>query len=673
MSKVFLLGAWLLHSIVLAHSAAFLQDSFIYTNGSLVSVSAGAWTTHSGVTGEVAVVSGRTFLSQNNSEDVSTTLPGQPYTAASGAVLYASFNISFARLPAGSGGYFAHFKGGTTFRGRIFATTNGAATGSFRIGVANGDNAPSAVLETNLNLNAAYKVVLRYALSNATATLWLNPASENADGIPASDVVSTINMTSFALRQSLSSGSGMGELWVDDLLVGTQFTDVISNSSSANPPLLTTQPQNQSVNEGAAASFTVEVTGSPPLQYQWQFNGTNLAAATNATLTITNVSLGQTGAYLIVVSNSVGSITSQAANLTISPAPTLGSFTLLTYNVEGNGATNWSTKSLQIQAIGRQVVYLNPDIITFNEIPYAYTYEMTNFVNAYLPGYALAMNSGTDGYIRSVVASRFPIMRSQKWLDGVSLIPYGDTNHFARDLFEAEISVPRFSEPLHVFVTHLKAYGDSASAAQRAAEASAISNFFVNGFLTTNGNRPYVLTGDLNEDINRPPSSSQQPLQRLVNFATGLHLTTPLNPTNHDDRTISIQSGLSARFDYILPCGLLFTNIQGSEVFRTDLLNPTPPGLLKFDDKTASDHLPVLMTFNNPYEVPFRITSLSLSNQLLTLRWVTSTGRVYRVESSLDLKTWTAFPTNQTATGTNLTLQTSPGGSRQFYRVSRLP
>jgi hypothetical protein len=59
--------------------------------------------------------------------------------------------------------------------------------------------------------------------------------------------------------------------------------------------------------------------------------------------------------------------------------------TLLTYNVEGNGATNWSTNAPQVQAIGRELVYLNPDIITFNEIPSPYLWQMTNWVKAF-PG-----------------------------------------------------------------------------------------------------------------------------------------------------------------------------------------------------------------------------------------------------------------------------------------------
>jgi hypothetical protein len=104
--------------------------------------------------------------------------------------------------------------------------------------------------------------------------------------------------------------------------------------------------------------------------------------------------------------------------------------------------------------------------------------------------------------------------------------------------------------------------------------------------LTTNALHPYVLTGDLNEDINRPVSTNQ-PVQRLISAPTGLQLTPPRNPFNSDDRTWSIQGGLSVRLDYLLPCSLLFSNIASSQI-RTDLLTNSPPSWQR--TTSPSDH-----------------------------------------------------------------------------------
>jgi endonuclease/exonuclease/phosphatase family metal-dependent hydrolase len=176
----------------------------------------------------------------------------------------------------------------------------------------------------------------------------------------------------------------------------------------------------------------------------------------------------------------------------------------VTYNVKGNFATNWTTDGPQLQAIGRQMSHLDPDIITFNEIPYGKTYEMTNFINVFLPGYFMATNSGVAAdVIRSVILSRYPITRSQAWLSNASLTNFGYAGTFTRDLFEAEITVPGASEPLHVFTTHLKSGPDVDSQDRRAAEANCVSNFLVTVFIPSHGYRPYVLAGDLNETFDR--------------------------------------------------------------------------------------------------------------------------------------------------------------------------
>ncbi|HKI69478.1 MAG TPA: hypothetical protein VKA67_07815, partial [Verrucomicrobiae bacterium] len=375
-------------------------------------------------------------------------------------------------------------------------------------------------------------------------------------------------------------------------------------------------------------------------------------------------------------------------NLTVSfgtistnpPPPDNVAFSLLTYNVAGNGVADWSTNSPQVQAIGRELMYLDPDIITFNEIPYTNTYQMANWMMAFLPGYFLATNSVTDGYIRSVIANRFPIARSKRWLAHSSLAAFGYSGVFTRDLFEAEIDVPGFPQPLHVFVTHLKAtsgtpYQDDAD--KRAAEASAISNFFATTYLTgTSQFQPYIVSGDMNEDIYRPDTAKYvtgQPIQRITSPPTGLKLTTPVNPTSDSDLTLSIRGTLDVRFDYILPCALLFSNINTSQVFRTDLLSPVPPGLLSDDDKTASDHLPVLMVFNNPYNQPFHVLSVARTNQTVMLQWQSVIGQSYHLEVSPDLTNWTTYANDLVATGANFTFSTNVSGDQNFFRVYRWP
>jgi hypothetical protein len=81
-------------------------------------------------------------------------------------------------------------------------------------------------------------------------------------------------------------------------------------------PVITAQPTNQTVIVGANATITLGA-GNNPTSFQWRFNGTKIPNATNSSLTLTNVQLSDTGKYSVVVSNSVGSVTSSNATLTV--------------------------------------------------------------------------------------------------------------------------------------------------------------------------------------------------------------------------------------------------------------------------------------------------------------------------------------------------------------------
>jgi hypothetical protein len=57
---------------------------------------------------------------------------------------------------------------------------------------------------------------------------------------------------------------------------------------------------------GSTARLTVLATGNQPLQFQWEFNGTDLPQRTSATLILTPIRLSHEGAYSVRVWNSEG-------------------------------------------------------------------------------------------------------------------------------------------------------------------------------------------------------------------------------------------------------------------------------------------------------------------------------------------------------------------------------
>lgn len=95
----------------------------------------------------------------------------------------------------------------------------------------------------------------------------------------------------------------------------------LSVQSLSVPPAISYQPNNATATVGSSASFSVGATGSVPLTYQWNLNGTAIAGATGPVLSLANVQAGDAGTYTVTVENPAGSTTSAGAVLTVSSSP----------------------------------------------------------------------------------------------------------------------------------------------------------------------------------------------------------------------------------------------------------------------------------------------------------------------------------------------------------------
>jgi hypothetical protein len=75
------------------------------------------------------------------------------------------------------------------------------------------------------------------------------------------------------------------------------------------------------VTAGQTATFAVAATGTAPLSYQWQKNGTAISGATSSSYTTPATTSSDNGAqFTVTASNSAGSATSNAATLTVNAA-----------------------------------------------------------------------------------------------------------------------------------------------------------------------------------------------------------------------------------------------------------------------------------------------------------------------------------------------------------------
>src|SRR6059058_2664570 len=132
---------------------------------------------------------------------------------------------------------------------------------------------------------------LPISISGATSASYTTPATTSAD-----------NSAKFVVVVSNTAGSA------------TSNAATLTVSAGAVAPSITVQPANQTVTVGQTATFTVVATGTAPLSYQWQKNGTAISGATSASYTTPATTSADNGAqFVVVVSNTAGSVTSNAA------------------------------------------------------------------------------------------------------------------------------------------------------------------------------------------------------------------------------------------------------------------------------------------------------------------------------------------------------------------------
>jgi len=91
----------------------------------------------------------------------------------------------------------------------------------------------------------------------------------------------------------------------------TSSVATVTVGTVATAPSITSQPVSLTVNAGEDAALSVTASGTGPLSYQWRKDGTTITGATNAGYIATAA-----GSYSVVVSNSVGSVTSGTAVVT---------------------------------------------------------------------------------------------------------------------------------------------------------------------------------------------------------------------------------------------------------------------------------------------------------------------------------------------------------------------
>jgi hypothetical protein len=183
-----------------------------------------------------------------------------------------------------------------------------------KLGGCNPIDTSPAPLAVNVDSTATFHVATSRADSADILTYqWMKDGAAIAGATNTVYTIASATLTDAGAYTVAVTVSGTG------LTFTSQEAKLTVNASGTTAPQIITQPQSKTVTSGGSVTFTVTATGTPAPTYQWQKANSPITGATSATYTIPSVQSSDQGNYTVVVANSAGSVTSNAAALTVQP------------------------------------------------------------------------------------------------------------------------------------------------------------------------------------------------------------------------------------------------------------------------------------------------------------------------------------------------------------------
>ena len=274
---------------------------------------------------------------------------GDPGTGDTSA---ARWGDSFDVRGSGANAQLAAGAGGSATVGAVFTTTDGLTFTARKItniaantiAFGSGDTlwtkrSGTALRQVGFNLTTGVGTILVTApttiVPNALVGIGVNASSNLLGGINLNTAtddfrlydISLVNDVAIIDQENFPADNANGNAAAASDLSGDIVVALDTNNGlmvfrvlkTVSAPAFATQPASLTILEGGTGALSANVSGTRPISFQWQFNGTNLTGATAATLTFTAVTPAQAGTYTLIASNAAGQVTSNPAILTVEP------------------------------------------------------------------------------------------------------------------------------------------------------------------------------------------------------------------------------------------------------------------------------------------------------------------------------------------------------------------
>jgi hypothetical protein len=275
-------------------------------------------------------------------------------------------------------------------------------------------------------------VALTYSQTTSNAVLYLN-GTVVAQGLLGSFVPLTTANLYLGVRVAGAGSPAYFSGLLDEVdlfsrALSAAEVQALCNAGSAGrclSPWIYLQPQATSVTANHNATFSVTAVGYHPLAYQWQYEGVNLAGATNSTLTLSNVQPSSAGAYSVLVTNGYGSALSSNANLSVNVALIYANGQLLT-NAQYTFGGSVTLELTNAYANGDLFYTLDGTQPTFASSMYTGPLVITNSCTIWVLGYSPDFTQSGDS--QPVVIQILPVYTVQAITAGGGTIFLNPTN-----------------------------------------------------------------------------------------------------------------------------------------------------------------------------------------------------------------------------------------------------